>query len=258
MLDRTKTQELMNELKATAERAVLEYNEYFQSGKFADASAQLTVATEAINKYTANAQAMCFDEIIHQTDPLAYACKIYSFDTIRIKDVKIEGSIVSKKQVDETDKPIALEKLQKYAKNEGIVVGADKHWLDAIHHLNYLLTVRVCEELGLDPAEVRDCYRIRDVAKEYQLGIAHAADGNAQTLGAIEKIMKLMITSEPYAEPTMHEVTYLNRVWSKKGKGCLSVSVSNHRQMCNLMMEIAHKLITGEAYSVDYKRAKGK
>ena len=258
MLDRTKTMEKMVELKASAEKAALEYNEAFAEGKFSEAAGKLNIITDSVNQYTANAKALAFDDILSQDDPLAYACRIFTFKTIACTDQKIDGSIISKKVIGEADRPIDLGALQKYAKGEKIEVGTDKQWLDAIHKLNYLMTVQVAEELGIDPSEIRDCYRIKDVAKEYQFGIAHAADGSTQTLMALEKIMGMMIASEHYDAPSMHEVRYLNRVWGKKGKKCLEFSAANHKQMTGIIMEIAHKLITGECYSIDYKRAKGK
>lgn len=247
-------------LKAEADKCIKEYNEFFAEAKFSEASKALNDATEAVNKYTANARAIAFDKIMEANDPLAEACRQYVFDSIAIKDVKQQGSVLAVKRVEETEKVISLEALQRFAKDtKGVKIGADEEWLDAIHHLNYLMTIQTAESLGIDPSEIRDCYRIKDVAKEYKLGIAHAADGATQTLAAINKIVGMMLKNETHYDPAgRHEVTYLNRVYSKKGRKCLSVTVASHKQMVQIIMEICHKLLTGTAYSVDYKRAKGK
>lgn len=258
MLDRTKTQEEMTKLREIAETSAREYNELFQSGNFTGASSKLTAITEAVNKYTANAKALAFDKLFDCPDPLAEACRQYTFETISAVDEKIEGTIIKKKVINDTERPMALEDMQKYAKSIGKSIGNDKKWMDAIHKLNYLMAVRLAEKLGIDPSEIRDCYRIKDVAKEYQLGIAHAEDGDTQTLAAIKKIISMMISSETYDEPDDCDVTFINRVWSKKGKKCGQVAVANHRQMVDIMMQIAHRCLTGEMYSIDYKRAKGK
>lgn len=251
-----------NMLFERVEKAVQEYNSFMGDAKFQDAKDTLNGAQENLKRLNANVKALVYDDILKFSDPIAEACLRYTYKVYILKEEDVEGSALKVMKLREKDKVIALDDLQKFAKtNNKISIGNDPEWIYAVQHLNYLLTIQVAEELGIDPTEIRDCYRIKDVAKEYRLGIANAADGEAQTLAALDKIIDMMISDDGHywvrgrVRPGKHEVKFLNRVYSKKGKSCLSVAVSDHKRFCAIIMEIAHKLLTGEAYSVEYKRA---
>ena len=262
-IDRTMVAGNRDRLLDKVRCSVQEYNNLMGEAKFQEAKDRLNDATEDLKRLNVNLKALAFDEILMHSDPIAEACLRYTYTVYALKEEEVEGSSLKIMRLIDKEKVIALEDLKKFAKtNNRIDIGSDKEWLDAIHYLNYLMTIRVAEKLGIDPAEIRDCYRIKDVLKNYNLGVAHAASGGEQTLQALDKIMNKMLkgtSGYEYDKPSIHEVNYLDFIYAKKNnKTKLSVAVADHKKFCGIIMEIAHKLLTGEAYTIEYKRAKGK
>lgn len=244
-------------LEGEIRERVDEYNVALSENDKTKADGAYIAAKQLCNEYVYYSKCIKFDDLLNEADPIAAACREYVYDVLSIKDEQTE-SLFKPKKVETTQKVIDLIALKKFAKQtRKINIGSDDEWVDVITGLNYLMTIKAAKELGIDPEEIRNCYRITDMAKEYATVMNNAADTNELVLAWIKNIADMML-SEEHRDPGMQEVMYLNRIWSKKGKKCLQIQVADHKKMVAIVMEICHKLLTGEAYSLDYKRAKGK
>jgi hypothetical protein len=55
-------------------------------------------------------------------------------------------------------------------------------------------------------------------------------------------------------KPVSHDVNYLMTIFAKKNRKALSVTCANHRYMRNYIMEICHRIVSGESYDVQFKK----
>ena len=240
----------LNRISGEVEKLVIAFNEANQEGKFDDASALDAEITENVNKYTAIAREITFKECKAADDPMYEACRRVTFDTIRVKDVPIEGSTLKKREITETSKNIELKELSKYCGG----IGHDEKWLHAAEKFNMLLTAQVAKDLGLNPKEVHDSYAMGKIAREIELG--KNPTSNTNLLKTLTGIIQMMLGEE--YKPTSHDVKYLLWVYAKKGRSALSVVCANHRYMRSYLQAICHRMIIGEKYVVEYKKVKEK
>lgn len=238
----------MAEYLATAEEGVKEYNDLLLEGKY-DAKVEEKF-NDAISDYTSMAQVIAFSECVESGDPMKEACIRLSFETIRAKNEPIEeGSKIKKKVIEPTEKRIDLKRLQKFCDGK---LGVDSNWVYALEKLNFLLTAHRAKELGDDPKQIRDCYAMADISREYDLGKNPAS--NTNLLKTITGIVQQMIGEE--FKPNSHDVKFLLFTYSKKGREALKVSCANHKQMRELAQEICHRILVDGKYAVDFKRIK--
>lgn len=242
--------EIATELGVKAKR----WNEafrYHETNICADVTADMDKLVEEYNDL-AEAEAL---RLCRATDaPLLEAARRLKYGTISYKDAPEDP----KNKADLTRsitfgvKYIDTEKLHKSVPGG---VGKDASWLTAIQRLNFLLTIRQAYKLGI-PKEgldkISNCYAMKQEAKKFE-GLQMDSQATDDVIQAdIDKIIKMMIGDEYSAIPG--DVAYLEAVYAKKSsKKNLQVAVSNHTNMRNHMMDIAHRACTGEEYTVEVK-----
>lgn len=238
------------ELRSKVDEFVKTYNDKFQSGKMDEAYKARVSAEENVNEYTRTARDMCFEECKQSDNPMIKAVQMLSFVTIALKDNKPkDGEKFAILEVVEKEKPIDLEKLHKYCGT----IGNDPQWLYKAQKLNFLMTCKVCEELGIDPKEVHDSYSMAEIAKQFDMG--KNPTSNTNLLNTMQSIVTAMI-GEGY-KATSHDVRFMDRSYARKGKKALSVACANHKTFFGIMAEVCHRIITpGAQYTVDYKKVK--
>lgn len=236
----------LSEYKATAEAKCLEYNAAMQEARLADAAKLDEEITEAVNEYTGLARTMCFDMCKNTPDPMLTAVKTLQFMTIATKDEKIEDEKLTKRSIVDRIASIDLVKLHKFC--DGI--GQDKDWYHLVQKMNYHLTLRQCDRLGVDPKSVKDSYLMSDVARQKDLG--KNPTSNTTLLKTLQTVITAMI-GEQY-KATSHDVNYLVDIYCKKKNGkALTVSVSNHKYLVSYLAEVCHRIVTNGRYGVDFK-----
>lgn len=259
-MTREETTTKMKGIRAELEEDVKKYNELMLDGKASEALDMNTSMETKVNEYTALAKGLAFDACRDADDPMYEACKLLTFDTIRIKDENQEGVKYKVKAIDDTTKVIDLKKLQAYC---GGSIGHDSKWIYALEKFNMLMTAQKCVDLGVDPKEVNDSYAMSNIAREYDLGKNPASKTNL--LKTLTKIMQMMLGEEikvgdeiKPVKAVSHDVNYLLSIYSKKGRKALTVSCANHNYMRQYVQEICHKVILGRGYAVDFKKEREK
>lgn len=238
------------ELRTKVDGFVKTYNEAYQSGKMEKAMKARTEAENNVNEYTRIVRDMCFEECKESGDPMRKAVEMLSFVTIALKDNKPkEEEKFAVLTVVDKEKPIDLEKLHKYCGT----IGKDPQWLYKAQKLNFLMTCKVCEELGIDPKEVHDSYSMAEIAKQVDMG--KNPTSNTNLLKSMQTVVTAMLGED--CKATSHDVRFMDRSYARKGKKALSVACANHKTFFGIMAEVCHRIITpGAQYTVDYKKIK--
>lgn len=248
-MTRAEKETKLQELKATVEAKVIAYNSAMLESKFDEASKLDGEITESVNEYTAIARDICFEDCAATADPMIEAVTRLSFMTIAVKDSKKGDDKVPVREVIERERQIDLLKLHKYVDGG---IGKDKNWVYMIEKLNLLMTCQKARDLGIDPKDINDSYAMSEIAKGYDLGKNPASKTNI--LKTLTAIVAAMIGEE--YKPVSHDVNFLLSVYSRKSRKALTVTCANHKYMRGYVMEICHRIVTGKAYEVDYKRAR--
>ncbi len=249
MTNNEKQQKLV-EARERAEIAVQAHNELILDGKIDDKVEQEIV--DAVNEYTSIARVFAFSECKATDNPMHEACRRLTFATIKAKARPVEeGSKIKILEIEDSAKIIDLKKLMKFCDGH---LGEDDGWIYALEKFNFLLTAQKARDLGINPKEINDSYSMRDISRQYDLGKNPASKTNLlKTLNAI--VQKML--GEEY-KAVSHDVNFLLSIYSKKGRKALQVSCANHGHMRQYVQEICHRILTGESYSVEYKRVKSK
>ena len=241
------TAEMKVKALADAESLVAEINKAISAGDLAQIRSLEDKIDTAVSDYAEASQKEIFDHCLSAPDPMIEAVKVLTFETIRVKDDREKGAkIVLKKLETNVKKPIDLLKLHKTA-TDGI--GADREWNYFAEKMNFLLTAKACVDLGINPKAVNDSYAMAEIAAKIDMG--KTPTSNSQLLKALQIVVSAMIGDEYKA--TSHDVAFLNYTYAKKSRAALTISCSNHRNFRNLMAEVCHRIVTGSAYSVEFK-----
>lgn len=246
--------ERMNEILGELEIKAKEYNEAYEYHELEQTKHISAEMDDLVDEYNDLAEAEILRTCRLAEKPLVEAAVRLKYETITYKDVALdkEDKGNTTRVVDWNARYIDTQKLHK-AQPGG--VGEDTSWIHAVQRLNYLLTLRQAYKLEIperDLNKIADCYAMKQEAKKFE-GLQMDSQATYDVIQAdIDKIIKMMIGEEYSA--TAADVAYLDGVYSRKSsKSKLTVSVSNHSNMRNHMLDICHRAITGEYYSVDAK-----
>lgn len=242
----------LHELKSQAEAKAIAWNAAMTEGKIDDANHIDTDLRETIADYTASARALCYEECQTSGDPMMEAIKRLTFTTIAVFDDKVGDEKIVVRSIVEKQKPIDLIKLHKRTKGG---IGQDPKWIYMAEKMNFLLTAKKAVELGIDPREINDSYAMSDIAREFDLGKNPAS--NTKLLASVQGIVTAMV-GDGY-KATSHDVNYIASVYSKKGRGQLTVVSANFKTFAAILADICHHIVTGDGYKLTgYDRKKDK
>ena len=236
----------MEALKSKAEEALKAYNAAMLESKIKEALKAEKEAEDAVGEYTSLARAKCFEECIETGDAMLEAVKRLSYESICVKESKVEGSEDTVLKIEPKTRAIDLQKLHAYC-DSGI--GVDKQWPHIAQQLNFLLTAQKCIDLGVSAKGVNDSYAMSDIARSISMG--KSPTSNTNMLKTLQLIVSAMVGSEHKA--TSHDVKFLQSVYSKKSKKALTVACAKHKVFIGYIAEICHRIVEGKTYDVEYQ-----
>lgn len=235
----------LEEIKAIA----IEYLDKAENEKNLEARKALeNDLEEVINYYTATSKAACFEAAKNSGNAMHYAVKEFFFPAIKIKEDKVKDTDVVVRRIEDTQKPIDLGELHK--KLGGI--GADKNWLYAAEKLNFYLTKRAADRLGVKIKT--DAFVMNEISKKVDLGKNPVS--NTALLKTLNTVISAMLGTEYKA--LSHDVNYLVDVYvndNKKSK--TGVTAANHKTLRNYLKKVCYRILTnGKGYDVQQKEIK--
>lgn len=247
----SKCRDRMAATRAETEELVQKYNEYNQEKRYDKLAAVNDDIDQHVKDYQAFAWKECSLMLSHCEDPMLAAVKQLNYKVIRIVDGKASGidADIPVRSIEEVERPINLLQLHKDVKGG---IGVNKQWNYEVEKLNFLLTVQTAKDLGIDPKEINDSYAMSQIAREINMG--KTPTSNTNLLKTIQRIVTAMI-GEGY-KATSHDVNFLHKIYTRKSRRALCVACANHKFMRQYMMEVCHHIVTGNPYSLDYKKQK--
>lgn len=236
-------------IKEDVAKKVEAYNEAMLDSKLEDAIKINEETAELVNEYTGIARGLCFEDCEATDDPMLEAVKRLTFTTIAVKDAKENDENIATRRL--IDKEMQIDILKLHNKVKG-GIGHNKQWNFMIEHFNLLMTIQVAKNLNIDPKDINDSYDMHETSRQMDLGKNPVSKRNL--LKTLTGIVQAMIGEE--YKPLSHDVNYLLLVYGKKSRKALTVTCANHKYLRGYIMEICHRIVTGKAYSVDYKKIK--
>lgn len=237
------------EIKALIDAKVKEYNEAMLDHRFDDASKLDSEIAEKVSEYGELTRDICLMECAEQDDPMLEAVKRLEYETLAVKDSKEDGSDFKVRTVVDRVKPIDPVKLDEFVSGG---IGHNKNWELMIEQFNLRMTLKIADDIGVDPKGINDSYYMSKLARDIDLGKTPCSKTNL--LKTLQLIVSAMIGDEYKA--ITHDVNYILAVYSKKGRKALTVTASNHKQMRQIIMEICHRIVMNSRYDIDYKKIK--
>lgn len=245
-------------VRAEIDNLVSQYNDSAAYSEFKIMKELEAKISGQVEKYSELAEAECFAEILAAKDPMLEAVKRLTYTSVKVRDVKDEG--VTTRTVEDTEKQIDPLRLHKKAGKDGI--GADKNWHLMIEKLNKLMTCARAIELGIDPKDVDSSYSMSEEAAKIECLLSETDptkyDKNKADevlLADVQKVVEAMIGAGYSVTEPM--VQYLKMVYTKKDtRKSLGVVCANHKQMRTNILEVAHAAVTGDEFTLRYKKKK--
>lgn len=242
----------LGEKTAKLDDLVKEWNAAMQAEDFKalkDAETAMAVQEKECQKDAMN---LAFFDLAQTADPMLEAVKQLTYTTFRVKEVQGDSDPFPVRVVETVQKPIDLTKLHKYVDGG---IGARKDWMDLAQKVNFLLTAKVAQDIGVSAArmkEINDSYAMSNIAQAIDMG--RTPTSNTNILKTVQSVVDGMLGEGHKA--VSHDVRYLLYTYGKKGKGALKVACAKHNAFIALMAEVCHRIVTGGTYDVDFKAKK--
>lgn len=252
-MTRQETIQKLTELKAKAESLALDYNAAYGDSKFDEVSNIEKDMDKAIEEYNETVRALCFEDCCKSDDPMIAAVTALTYVTIRTHDDDNKETKTRVRTIEERARPIDLGALHKYRLNspDKKGIGHDEKWLHMGEKLNFLMTVRAAERLGIkDLKSISDSYAMAEIARDIDFG--KTPTSNTNLIKSLQAVVTAMIGEE--YKVTSHDVNYLVDIYCKKSnKKALTVVCANHKYFRNYLAEICHRVVLKKDYGVEYK-----
>lgn len=233
----------MATLRADAEEKAKAYNDAFQEGKLTDATRIDEDIATLVGDYSHLARTLCFNDCAATGDPLKAAIVQLRYETIASKDVKTEDGAIPVRTIETIERPIDLLKLNAHCGK----TGADPMWPHIAQKMNFLLTVKTCDDLGVDPKAISDSYEMSAIARAIDMGKTPTSKTNM--LKTLQTVVTAML-GDGY-KATSHDVNYLLKVYAKKSRKALHVVCANKKSFVAILADVCHHIVTGNSYGVE-------
>lgn len=205
-------------------------------------------------EYDVAMQRRLYTQFGNEPQPVISALKQFQYDVIRHKEitndekqlVKIERS-VKKVNVD-------LLKMCQY-------LNLNTDWQYAVEKFNQLMCIRAGQELKMSKDEIEkmsQSYFMHKINEEIKVGKTPISN-NQLTKKLQEIIDEILPDNEekPY-RCNSHDLAYIIMTYAKKGKSALSLAVSKHGYMRQLVTDVLYRIVTDGKYGIEYQAKREK
>lgn len=231
---------------------IAECNEILKEGdktKFDCAEQELR---ELETTYAEEKAVEVFCELKEQENPVEAAIRMHSYPVVGYKTIREDGLVRGFEIVEDKPRQIDLVKLCKFC-------DLPTEWQYKVEKFNKLLALRTAEELKMTKAQIKkinDSFSMNELARKIEMG--ETPTSNTQ----ICKMLQMVLDGILYEETdkgknkyrvNSHDVAYLLMCYTKRGKKVLSVAVAKNAYIHRLVMDVAHRILTGKTYDLEYK-----
>lgn len=242
----------ISDLHAEIVAKIDEYNAALKENDYAKST---RVEQELKETEAAYAEAKCmevFAELKATEAPVRSAIAMHSYLVVSHRVKREEGVVTGFDIVEDKSRQIDLVKFCKYC-------GLPVMWQYKVEKFNQLLALRAANELKMTKAQIKkicDSFYMNDLAKQVEMG--ETPDSNTAICKQLQQVLDDILFEDNGKGKNVfrvnnHDVAYLLMCYTKRGKKTLSIAVAKHSYMHRLVLDVAHRVVTGKAYDLEYR-----
>lgn len=229
-----------------------EYNAALKENDFAKAS---RVEQELREAETSYAEAKCvevFTDLAKSDNPVKAAVEMHSFLVVGHRAKREDGVITGLEVIEDKVRQIDLVKLCKFC-------DLPVSWQYKVEKFNQLLALRAATELKMTKAQIKkicDSFYMNDLARQVEMG--ETPGSNTAICKQLQQVLDDILFEDNGKGKNIyrvnnHDVAYLLMCYTKRGRKNLSIAVAKHSYMHRLVMDVAHRIVTGKTYDLEYR-----
>lgn len=240
-------------IKKEAEAAANKYNVALKAENMRDMTAAEAELVKAEEKYAETSMLEEFTKCRKADNPMIAAVYQYDYYILTHKVVKQNGIPLALELDDTRTKQLDLVKFSKFC-------GLPMTWAYRVEKFNQLMALRAAKELKISDMEIKnivDSFYMDELAKKIEMG------GTPTSNNQICKQLQMVIDGFCFTpdvdgsniyKVNSHDVAYLVMCYTRRGKQALTVAVAKNAFLHRLVMDVAHRLVTGKVYGLQYQQ----
>jgi hypothetical protein len=229
-----------------------EYNKALKENDFAKAT-RIEQGLKEVEAHYAEAKSVeVFNELEKSANPVKAAITMYSYPVVAHRPKRDDGVVTGFEVVDDKVHQIDLVKFCQFC-NLPIA------WQYKVEKFNQLLALRAANELKMTKTQIQkicDSFYMNDLARQIDMG--ETPDSNTAICKQLQQVLDSILFEDNGKGKNLyrannHDVAYLLMCYTKRGKKPLSVSVAKNAYMHRLVLDVAHRIVTGKTYDLEYR-----
>lgn len=246
---------LLARLDGEMQAALKEINDCIMADDVEGAYRAEKALKEVEDKYAEQKAISIYIDLGKTSNPILNAIKLHTFAVKSHRTIKEDG-IITEIEMGEKERSIDLYKMCNRLK-------LPTSWVHYVSKVNQLLCLRTARELKCTASEIRKIattYFLADKAKRLEMG--ETPDSTTQICKLLQTAIDAILfedngRGENVYKCKSRDVAFLLSLYTKRGKGALSVSVAKDNVLRIIVTTILRRIVCGENYVVDgYKTIK--
>lgn len=233
---------------------VSEYNAAMRENDLAKANRIDQELREAEASYAEAKCAEVFTDLAKGESPVKAAIEMHSYLVVSHRAKREEGVITGYEVVEDKVRQIDLVKLCKFC-------DLPVSWQYKVEKFNQLLALRAATELKMTKAQIKkicDSFYMNDLARQIEMG--ETPSSNTAICKQLQQVLDEILFEDNGKGKNVyrvnnHDVAYLLMCYTKRGRKNLSIAVAKNSYMHRLVADVAHRIVTGKAYDLEYRMA---
>ena len=242
----------ISELREEIVAKIGEYNEALKENDLAKATRIEQELKETEASYAELKSVEVFTELKEKENPVREAITTHSYLVISHKTLREDGVVKGFEIIEDKVRQIDLVKFCKFC-------NLDTMWQYNVERFNQLLAMRAANELKMTKAQIKkicDSFYMNDLARQIEMG--GTPDSNTAICKQLQQVLDSILFEDNGKGKNVyrvnnHDVAYLLMCYTKRGKKVLSIAVAKNAYMHRLVMDVAHRIVTGKAYDLEYR-----
>lgn len=242
----------ISELRKEVVAKINEYNEALKENDLAKATRIEQELKETEASYAELKSDEVFTELKEKENPVREAITTHSYLVISHKTLREDGVVKGFEIIEDKVRQIDLVKFCKFC-------NLDTMWQYNVERFNQLLAMRAATELKMTKAQIKkicDSFYMNDLARQIEMG--GTPDSNTAICKQLQQVLDSILFEDNGKGKNVyrvnnHDVAYLLMCYTKRGKKTLSIAVAKNAYMHRLVMDVAHRIVTGKAYDLEYR-----
>lgn len=244
--------EKISELREEVVEKINKYNEALKENDLAKATRFEQELKETEASYAELKSVEVFTELKGKENPIREAIITHSYFVISHRVLREDGVVKGFEIVEDKVRQIDLVKFCKFC-------NLDTMWQYNVERFNQLLAMRAANELKMTKAQIKkicDSFYMNDLARQVEMG--GTPDSNTAICKQLQQVLDALLFEDNGKGKNVyrvnnHDVAYLLMCYTKRGKKTLSVAVAKNAYMHRLVMDVAHRIVTGKTYDLEYR-----